>query len=267
MGPVGNTATATPAVDTKSPMNSVASIGSLAFAGSAAPYHGLLLATWLSPAFPIGGFAYSHGLEWAIVEGGIDTPEAVASWIGDVLTLGAGWTDAVLLVEAWRATVDAEPARLASVAELAAALCPSQERGTESLSLGSAFLAAVAAAWPATSISEFADMVRATGGRDREGPAYPVAVGIAAAAHRLPLEATVGAFLNAQTQSLISVAVRFGIIGQTAGLRLLAGLQPLLLDQAARAAQSTLDDLGSAAVGSDLASMRHERQYTRLFRT
>ncbi len=225
----------------------------------------LLLSTWLSPSFPIGGFAYSQGLEWTIVEGGVDTPEAVAAWITDVLALGSGWTDAVVLAETWRAAQFADVTRLASVADLAVALCPSRERRTETLALGHAFMTAVAAAWPAPVLAAFIDIPRADNAQ--EGPPYPVAVGLAAAAHELPLENTLAAFLNAQAQALISVAVRFGVIGQNAGLRLLASLQPQLLDQAARAARSTLDDLGSAALGSDLASMRHERQYTRLYRT
>lgn len=227
----------------------------------------LLLSTWLSPAFPIGGFAYSHGLEWAIVEGGIDSAAAAGAWIETVLTLGAGWTDAVLLAEAWRAATVGDAQRLSEAAALAAALAPSAERSRETLSLGAAFLAAVSAAWPNARLEALSARLAASASASASGPASPVAVGLATAAHAIPLEPTLAAFLNAQAQSLISVAVRFGVFGQTGGLRLLAALQPILLAEAARAAVSTLDDFGSAAIGSDLASMRHERQYTRLYRT
>jgi urease accessory protein len=66
---------------------------------------------------------------------------------------------------------------------------------------------------------------------------------------------------------LVSAAVRLGPIGQTDGQRILAALMPTIRETAKRASDSTLDDLGSAAFRSDLASLRHETQYTRLFRS
>ncbi len=221
----------------------------------------LLLATWLAPSFPIGGFAYSHGMEWAIVEGGVSDGPTAERWIADIFAHGAARTDAVVLAEAWRAGRGGDADRLRQAAALASALCASRERNIETLTLGTAFLAAVAAGWPSPELTAMAAPL------DDSGAPYPIAVGVAAAAHDIPLEPTLGAFLNAQAQSLISVAIRLGAMGQTAGLRFLGGLQPVLLAQAAAAVRLSLDDLGSAAVGSDLASMRHESQYTRLFRT
>jgi urease accessory protein len=220
----------------------------------------LLLATWLSPAFPVGGFSYSHGLETAIADRRLRATATVEDWIEAVLTSGSGWNDAVLLAEAHRAAELADWDRLMAVAQLGSVMSPSAERHLEASSLGAAFLKAVAAGWPAarlaTAIDAMAGMVT-----------YPVAVGTAAGAHGLPLRPTLALFLNGFVANLVSVAVRLVPLGQTAGLKILAGLQPRMLDMAGRSATSTLDDLGSAAMLSDIASMRHETLYSRVFRS
>ena len=231
----------------------------------------LLLATWFSPAFPIGGFSYSHGLETAIAEGALRDVASLEDWIAALLAHGSGWGDAVLAAEAWRATAEGDAGRLAAVAGLAEAMAPSAERHLETMSLGAAFMRAVEAGWPSAALADalagiaLAEADAGQAGRDRV--AYPVAVGIAAATHGLPLEATLAAMLNGFVTTLVSVAVKFVPLGQTAGLRVLAALQPLALETAARAAACSLDDLGSAAIASDIASMRHETLYSRIFRS
>ncbi len=217
----------------------------------------MLLGTWFSPAFPIGGFAYSHGLETAIASGAVLAPGTLAAWIGDLLERGSLWCDAVFFVEAWRAATMNDPARLYSAAELAEAMAPSRERSLETLSLGAAFVTAVTAGWPTAALEPL-------GGRR---VAYPVAAGCAVAGHAIPLAPALAAFLNGTVTSLVSVAVRLVPLGQSDGLRVLANLQPLILAVAGRAAQSSLDDLGSATIASDIASMRHESLEPRLFRS
>lgn len=206
----------------------------------------LRLLTWLSPAFPVGAFGYSHGLETAIRDGRVHDPDTLAAWIAGLLELGSGWTDAVLLKAAW----DASPEGLPEIVDLAAALAPSLERRRESLGQGEAFLAAV----------------RAWGEPPLAGPvAYCVAVGVTARAHGLPLAPTLAAFLHAFAANLVSVAVRAACLGQTAGVTAMCQLEPILAAVAARAARSTLDDLGACAVLSDTAAMRHETLPGRLF--
>ncbi|MGD9737925.1 MAG: urease accessory protein UreF [Bauldia sp.] len=220
----------------------------------------LNLATWLSPAFPTGAFSYSHGLETAIADGRLRTPEEVEAWIAALLTNGSGWGDAVLLAEAWRAAADGDFGRIRRAAELGTAMSPSAERQRETTALGEAFLKAVMAGWPSSALS---GAMAAAG----EAMPYPVAVGVAAAAHDLPLGDTLALSLNAFVSTLVSVAVRLVPLGQSAGLRIQAALQPLILATAVRAERSTLDDLGSAAILSDIASMRHETLYSRVFRS
>ena len=214
----------------------------------------LKLLTWLSPAFPVGGFSYSHGLETAIASGDVRDRATLRDWIAALIAHGSGWTDAVLLTEAWQASTAADAPRLAGAAELADAMAPSLERRRESLSQGAAFLTA-ARAWPASGLlPPYGDPTP-----------YCVAVGATAATHAVPLEPTLTAWLHAFSSNLTSIALRAVPLGQTDGVAVLAGLEPLILETAARAAASSLDDLGACALMSDIASMRHETQAVRLF--
>lgn len=213
----------------------------------------LRLLAWLSPAFPVGGFVYSGGLEAVINDGRIGSAEELSAWLSVVLGDGSLRNDAILLAEAYRSIED--PDRLRDVVELAAALAGSMERHAEIVRQGDAFLAA-ASAWPHPVLDRFSG-----------GTAYSVAVGAVAAAHHVPLGDALAAFLQAQCAQLISVAVRLAVIGQKQGVATLAGLERPVLVQAERAARLGLDDLGSATVLADIASLRHEVQYSRLFQS
>ncbi len=220
----------------------------------------LPLLVWLNPSFPIGSFAYSHGIEWAVEAADIKDAETCAAWLTDLLTHGGGWSDEVLLAAAHRAVEMNDAAALLEAAELASALSPSKERKLETLKQGDAFLLAVKNAWPCEAINRFAKIW------PRE-TAFPVAVGIAGAGHKIALLSVLEAYLLAAVTNLVSAAVRLIPLGQTDGTKIVARLTPLAREVAARAARSTLDDIGGAAFRSDIASMRHETQYTRLFRS
>jgi urease accessory protein len=220
----------------------------------------LPLLVWLSPAFPVGAFAYSHGLEWAYEAGDVTDAVRLEAWLADLLAVGAARNDAILFAEAYRAVAAQEAERLASIAELAVALASAAERRLETVMQGDAFIAALAAAWPSPAL----DFLR---GAWRDGIAYPVAVATAAAAHAIPLTAALEAFALAFLSNLVSAAVRLGILGQSEGQRVIAALIPAVEDLASFAVGSSLDDLGGAAFRSDLAALRHETQYTRLFRS
>lgn len=211
----------------------------------------LKLAAWLSPAFPVSAYAYSHGIEAAVSEGRVRDAASAEAWVGDVLAHGAARTDAILLAEAWRAATSGDAEAMAEVAELALALAPSKERLLETEGQGAAFAAVSAAAW---------------GGADEPVP-YPVAVGRAAAEHGAPLSEALALFLQAFASNLISAAIRLVPLGQTDGQRALAALTPLCLTLAAEAEAATLDDIGGCAILSDIAAMRHETLETRIFRT
>ena len=213
----------------------------------------LRLISWLSPAFPIGAFSYSSGLEQAVADGAVCDAPSLGDWLSGSLMQGSQWNDAVLLAESYHAQDDA--VRLREVAALAEAMAGSRERQMETMLQGEAFLTA-AAAWPSGPVA-------CLGGR----AAYSVAVGALAGAHATGLEAALAAYLHAGVSNQISVAIRCSVLGQHSGVALLARLESEIAETAARAADSTLDDLGSAGVLADIASLRHETLTSRLFRS
>jgi len=213
------------------------------------------LLTWLSPAFPTGAYAYSHALEWAVEAGDVRNEGDLLAWLDDVLRHGSGRADAILLRHAHAAR---DLVALGLVAELAAAAQPGHERRAETLGQGDAF-AIAAEVWGAPLLTA----LRADG----RPIAYPVAVGALAAAHGVAVDLATPAFLHGFAANLVSAAVRLVPLGQTAGLRVLSALDPAVLDVAEATRGATLDDLGGACFRSDIAAMRHETQYTRLFRT
>jgi urease accessory protein len=210
----------------------------------------LNLMAWLSPAFPTGGFAYSHGLEWAVEARDIRDGASLLDWLTDVLAHGSGRTDTILLRHAHRAAAD--PAALRDIVALATACAPARERRDEALNQGRAFQLAVAP-WTTPALPEDAT--------------YSVAIGAAAGARNIPEDETAVAYLQAFATNLISAAVRLVPLGQTAGLRVLAALETVILATADETKDAALDDVGGCAFRSDLAAMRHETQYTRLFRS
>ncbi|MDU0341721.1 urease accessory protein UreF [Bosea rubneri] len=220
----------------------------------------LPLMIWLSPSFPVGGFAYSHGLEWAFEVGDLTEAQGLEDWLGVLVEHGSLRNDLILFAAAWRASGDGDGKGLGEVAELALALANSAERRLETVTQGNAFIAAIAASWPCASV----DALKAAWPGD---VAYPVAVAVAGSGHGLPLLPSLEAFSLAFVANLVSAAVRLGIVGQTDGQRVTAGLAPLLRSAATRAEAAALDALGSCAFRSDLASLRHETQYSRLFRS
>ena len=220
----------------------------------------LPLLVWLNPSFPVGSFAYSHGIEWAVETGDIKDAETCAAWLTDLLNHGGPWSDAVLLAAAHRAAEAKDDAALLEAAGIACALSPSKERKLETLKQGDAFLRAVKNAWPCEAVDRFAKIWP-------HETAFPVAVGVAGAGHGIALDSVLEAWLLAAVTNLVSAAVRLIPLGQTDGTKVVARLTPLAREVAARAARSTLEDVGGAAFRSDIASMRHETQYTRLFRS
>ncbi|EUB96717.1 Urease accessory protein ureF [Rhizobium sp. CF080] len=213
----------------------------------------LRLMAWLSPAFPVGGFAYSGGLERAVHDGLVKDAAGLSGWLSSLLRHGSLWNDAVLFAEAWRRFED--EGGLKATAELGLALAGSAERHMETLSLGKAF-ATAASAWPHPVL-------------DRLPPAvpFPVVVGAIAAAHGVTAAPALAAYLHAAVSQSVSAGIRLGVSGQAEGVAMLAGIEALIIEIAERASKTTLDDLGGAAVQAEIASLRHETQHSRLFRS
>ena len=218
------------------------------------------LLAWTSPAYPIGAFSYSHGLEWAVEDGLVRDCSDLVAWIGHILARGAGWSDAVLFSHAHDAALADDAATLHDVADLAAALRGTAELALESAQQGAAFLTVTRSAWPAPALDAFH---AARAGRP---VALPIAQAVAMAG-RVPKRLALVALLSAVAANLVSAGIRAVPLGQTDGQRALAALEPVVATTADRALAASLDDVGGAAPMVDWASMRHETQYTRLFRS
>src|SRR6516164_1167329 len=161
---------------------------------------------------------------------------------------GNGFCDAVFFAHAHHAAAQRDDKALRAVAELAAAFAPSQERHLETTAQGGAFLDATRAAWPTPALDRLLAVWDGA-------VALPVAVAVASAGHEITLAPALQAYLHALTANLVSAGVR------------LAPLEPVVAATATRALATALDDVGGAAFRADLASMRHETQHTRLFRS
>jgi urease accessory protein len=213
----------------------------------------LRLMTWLSPAFPVGAFSYSHGLEQAVHDHIVVTRHDLAGWIADLIKRGSWWNDAVLLAEAWRASARGDIGRLRDAAELGEAMAVSAERHLETMDQGRSFVKA-ARAWDEAP------------GQDLEMP-YPVAVGAVAARANVAIEGACTGYLQACAGNLISAGLRLIPLGQTEGTLIMAALENIIVATADKAARSSLSDLGSSTFAVDIASMRHETMNVRLFRS
>jgi urease accessory protein len=215
------------------------------------------LMAWTSPAYPVGGFSYSHGIEMAVEEGRITDRHALLRYIEAVLRHGAGHVDSVFFAHAHRASDDAA---LNEVAELAAAWRGTAETALESTQQGGSFASVTAATWPDERFAAFAR-------RHRGRLAHAVAFGAAAGMAGIPLRASLLAYLQGFSANLVSAGVRLVPLGQTDGQHATAALLPIVAECATIAEGASLDDLGTAVPMLDMLSMRHETQYTRLFRS
>jgi urease accessory protein len=226
------------------------------------------LLAWCSPAYPTGAFSYSHGMEWAVERGTVNTLDGLLNFVTAVLERGGGWVDAVLFAHAWRAAHQPPAiwqrtgrAQLRELAELAAAFRGSAETALESRQQGAAFLDVTLKAWPRPRLAEFAGDLR---GRPT---AHCIAVAVACATHGVALPAAIHAYVQASAACLVSAGARLIPLGQTDAQIAMARLACVVSAVAVRAPMVDLDDLGTSAPALELCSMRHETQYTRLFRS
>lgn len=218
------------------------------------------LMTWLSPGYPLGTFSYSHGLEYAVERGLVRGRDDLREWIATVIAAGAGQSDGALLAAAWRAAEAEDDTALDGVAELAAAWRGTAETALESRAQGAAFLATTRLAWPHARLDALAL-------RHRSEVAFPVAVGVAAASHGVPLAATLTAYLHAFAAAIVSAGVRLIPLGQSDGQRTIAALEAVIAAATAELLAMPLAEIGTSAPVVDRCSIRHETQYTRLFRS
>jgi urease accessory protein len=224
------------------------------------------LLAWSSPGYPTGAFSYSHGLEWAVEAGSVTNLEGLLDYVTAVLSRGGGWVDAVLFVHAWRAASNSaasDSTELAHITELAAAFRGSSETALESRQQGAAFLDVTRKAWPHPTLDALAERAST----DNTPVAHCIAVAAACAAHEIPLLPALYAYIHAIAANLVSAGARLIPLGQTQAQIAIAQLSSTIAEIIERAQATSLDDLGTAAPAVELCSLRHETQYTRLFRS
>ena len=221
------------------------------------------LLSWMSPGFPIGAYAYSHGIEFAVENGQVTDEETLRHWIEGVLMYGTGCNDTIFLAVAWRAVCNGDEAGWKTTAEMAAAYRGTAELALENEAQGTAFIDAVSAAWPTLELEQWTLLLA----QEEITVSYPVAVALASGSAGIPLADTLTAYLHGVAANLVSSGVRLIPLGQTAGQRILAQLQKPVAESAENSAVRSLQDLGSAAPIIDWTSAQHETQYTRLFRS
>jgi len=219
------------------------------------------LLAWLSPAYPIGAFSYSHGVETAVEEGFIKDRASLVTWLESVLRLGTGVVDGALFAVAWRTAQDEDWTSFDAIAERAAAWRGTSEMALESRQQGGSFLSITRTAWPHPRLDAVHERLAGE-------LSLPVAVALAAAVHGIAIDRALEGYLHAFTANLISAAVRSVPLGQSDGQIALAALEPAVrLATEAALAVTSLDDVGTATPLLDWCSLRHETQYTRLFRS
>jgi len=221
------------------------------------------LQTWLSPSFPVGAFAYSHGLEYAVKTGDVGDVDSLTRWVSGVISFGSGRVDASLFRAAFEAIGNDDNDRLARIVERADAQRATLEMALESASQGRAFMETLIKIWPHPKLLQWQRELK----HMQRQPAYCVALGVACALADMPLRPALAAYLNAFAANLVSAVVRLVPLGQTDGQRALLNLEETVIKAVAAALTRAPDDLGSAALSVDWMSMQHETQYTRLFRS
>lgn len=218
------------------------------------------LLAWLSPAYPVGAYTYSHGLEAAVEEGAVRNRDDLVAYVAAALRDGAGRVDGALLAAAHRAMAKGRAKALDEVAVLGAAWRGTAETALEAEAQGTAFLSVTLAAWPEPRLAAFA-------ARHPRRIPHAVAFGAAAAAHGVALPEAAFGYLSAFAANLVSAGVRLVPLGQTDGQMATAALLPVVGAAAKAALVAELDTLGTSSPALDLFSLRHETQYTRLFRS
>jgi urease accessory protein len=223
----------------------------------------LRLQSWLSPMFPVGSYSYSHGLEWAVEAGHVHDRKSLVDWLEADLRYGSGWNEAIFFSEAWRCATEDNRAQLLEVAELAAASRGTAEFALESSQQGTACLITLSQVWSDPLLDWLSETLR----ERQVQPAMAVVLGVRLARQQLPLWLSLPAFLQSYIANLVTAGVRLIPVGQTDGQLAVAALEQTALLAAEQAEKATIEDLGSAGFMVDLASMAHETQYTRLFRS
>jgi urease accessory protein len=218
----------------------------------------LCLLQLASPALPVGAYSYSEGLETLVENNIINNQECLLHWLQAELRYGAIRLEAAVMLRAYNCVKMGDLEALSRWNMWLSAVRETEELRNSSLQMGRSLIQLFGKLQP--EIKPLADAVG-------NSCNYAIAFGIAAAYWDINIQAAVLGYLHSWVNNLITAGVKLIPLGQTAGQQLLLNLQPLISDATASILSLEDDNLSCCSWGLSLASMAHETQYTRLFRS
>jgi urease accessory protein len=220
--------------------------------------HFLAILQLASPALPVGAYSYSEGLEMLIENGTITNVENLQYWLKSELVYGSIRLDVAVMVRGFHAVQLGDLEALKRWNLWLSAARDTEELRAASWQMGRSLMQLLGKLEP-----EILPVVNAVGYPGN----YAIAFAIACAHWDINIQAALLAYLHSWANNLITAGIKLIPLGQTAGQELLMGLQPLLTSTVGEILTMADDDLGCCNWGLSLASMQHETQYTRLFRS
>ena len=220
--------------------------------------HFLAILQLASPALPVGAYGYSEGLEMLVENGTITNIENLQDWLKSELIYGSIRLDAAIMVRGFYAIQSGDMQALKRWNLWLSAARDTEELRAASWQMGRSLMQLLGKLEP-----DILPVVNAVGYPGN----YAIAFAIACAHWDINIQAALLAYLHSWANNLITAGIKIIPLGQTAGQELLLGLQPLLITTVGEILTMADDDLGCCNWGLSLASMQHETQYTRLFRS
>jgi len=212
-----------------------------------------------SPALPVGAYSYSEGLEALVEVGKVTSQETLAQWLTQELRWGAVRLEATVMIRSYEDVHNQDFKAVIRWNNWLTAARETEELRQQSLQMGRSLLKLLLDLHP--------ELIAVYEPLQKEGCNFAIAYAIAAAHYQLDSQAALLAYLYSWIANLVSAGVKLIPLGQTAGQQLLLTMQPALKRSAEVIFTLQPDDLSSCSWGLSLASMAHECQYSRLFRS
>ena len=218
----------------------------------------LCLLQLASPALPVGAYSYSEGLETLVEASTIGDRDSLKQWLTAELRYGAIRLETAVVLRSYKSVITGDRQALYDWNAWLSAARETEELRNSSWQMGRSLSQLATELQP-----QIAPLLNAV-----EQPCnYAIAFGIVAAFWQIQLQAALLGYLQSWLTNLVTAGIKLIPLGQTTGQQLLLEFQPLLIDTLNTVLKLEDDELCSCSLGLSLASMAHETQYTRLFRS
>ena len=213
----------------------------------------LKLLTWNNQSFPIGSYCFSSGLEFAVESKLIQSGKDLQYWLNDLLKYGSLYSDALILLEAWKLASKKENNKINDLNNFAVSLNQSNEKYIENYEQGKSFIKITEDAWNHKYISK--KLV------------YPIAYAVAAVQENINMEDVLICYLHSSLCNLLAAGIKLIPLGQTEGQKIQIALNTYIEEEYKNILKKNFNDIGNCGWVNDIISMKHENQFTRTFRT